>query len=264
MAYCGLGLEDLTSGALPCDAVCAVRAPSRPVAHSQSESESALTHVLAFPDLVLVCCAALLGCSAGGCGGGMRKNWQRPGLCAEAAPAAKREGRSRASNLFKRMVEGNSLLDSDVVSRWPTIPGQGWASRKHPSQTIMESSAARSGRSPRGAWKSHFRGRTGLQPAVPVLADQAALSAICPGFPGQLFVFSRRHPSSTGEHPKGICGHVSHEIATPAFAHQRIRPDAAGRAMDDPEQAARFLQKIDKHSDRMLFSHRGVCWRFCK
>jgi two-component system phosphate regulon sensor histidine kinase PhoR len=48
-------------------------------------------------------------------------------------------------------------------------------------------------------------------------------------------------------------GNVSHELRTPLSLIKGFAQTLLDGAKDDPEQAIRFLQKIDKHSDRLLF-----------
>ncbi len=48
-------------------------------------------------------------------------------------------------------------------------------------------------------------------------------------------------------------GNVSHELRTPLSLIKGFTETLLDGAMNDPQQAGRFLQKIDKHSDRLLF-----------
>jgi two-component system phosphate regulon sensor histidine kinase PhoR len=52
---------------------------------------------------------------------------------------------------------------------------------------------------------------------------------------------------------KEFVGNVSHELRTPLSLIKGFAQTLLDGALHDPEQAARFLQKIDKHSDRLLF-----------
>ena len=72
--------------------------------------------------------------------------------------------------------------------------------------------------------------------------------------PGQLFVF---HDVTRLKELENIrqefVGNVSHELRTPLSLIKGFAQTLLDGAKDDPAQAARFLQKIDKHSDRLLF-----------
>jgi len=48
-------------------------------------------------------------------------------------------------------------------------------------------------------------------------------------------------------------GNVSHELRTPLSLIKGFTETLLDGALNDPQQAVRFLQKIDKHSDRLLF-----------
>jgi two-component system phosphate regulon sensor histidine kinase PhoR len=72
--------------------------------------------------------------------------------------------------------------------------------------------------------------------------------------PGQLFVF---HDVTRLKELENIrqefVGNVSHELRTPLSLIKGSAQTLLDGAKDDPVQAVRFLQKIDKHSDRLLF-----------
>ncbi|MGP8199490.1 MAG: sensor histidine kinase [Limisphaerales bacterium] len=72
--------------------------------------------------------------------------------------------------------------------------------------------------------------------------------------PGQLFVF---HDVTRLKELENIrqefVGNVSHELRTPLSLIKGFAQTLLDGAKDDAEQAVRFLQKIDKHSDRLLF-----------
>src|SRR5581483_5395327 len=72
--------------------------------------------------------------------------------------------------------------------------------------------------------------------------------------PGQLFVF---HDVTRLKELESIrtefVGNVSHELRTPLSLIKGFAQTLLDGAKDNPEQAERFLQKIDKHSDRLLF-----------
>jgi two-component system phosphate regulon sensor histidine kinase PhoR len=71
---------------------------------------------------------------------------------------------------------------------------------------------------------------------------------------GQLFVF---HDVTRLKELENIrtefVGNVSHELRTPLSLIKGFAETLLDGALHDPQQAARFLQKIDKHSDRLLF-----------
>jgi two-component system phosphate regulon sensor histidine kinase PhoR len=72
--------------------------------------------------------------------------------------------------------------------------------------------------------------------------------------PGQLFVF---HDVTRLKELESIrtefVGNVSHELRTPLSLIKGFAQTLLDGAKDNPEQAERFLHKIDKHSDRLLF-----------
>jgi len=71
---------------------------------------------------------------------------------------------------------------------------------------------------------------------------------------GQLFVF---HDVTRLKELENIrtefVGNVSHELRTPLSLIKGFAETLLDGALHDPQQATRFLQKIDKHSDRLLF-----------
>jgi two-component system phosphate regulon sensor histidine kinase PhoR len=83
----------------------------------------------------------------------------------------------------------------------------------------------------------------------------AALVGDQPGGPqGRLFVFHDVTRLKELESiRKEFVGNVSHELRTPLSLIKGFAQTLLDGAKDDPEQGARFLQKIDKHSDRLLF-----------
>jgi two-component system phosphate regulon sensor histidine kinase PhoR len=72
--------------------------------------------------------------------------------------------------------------------------------------------------------------------------------------PGRLFVFRDVTRLEELENiRKEFVGNVSHELRTPLSLIKGFAQTLLDGAKDDPSQSARFLQKIDKHSDRLLF-----------
>jgi len=72
--------------------------------------------------------------------------------------------------------------------------------------------------------------------------------------PGQLFVIRDVTRLKELENMrKEFVGNVSHELRTPLSLIKGFSQTLLDGAKDDPAQAHRFLQKIDKHSDRLLF-----------
>jgi len=72
--------------------------------------------------------------------------------------------------------------------------------------------------------------------------------------PGRLFVFHDVTRLKELENIRSeFVGNVSHELRTPLSLIKGFAQTLLDGAKDDPAQATRFLQKIDKHSDRLLF-----------
>ena len=96
-----------------------------------------------------------------------------------------------------------------------------------------------------------------MQRVRPALAGKSAprWSWRAPGpTPGQLFVFHDVTRLKELENIRNeFVGNVSHELRTPLSLIKGLAQTLLDGAKDDPEQAARFLQKIDKHSDRLLY-----------
>src|SRR5208282_5050992 len=71
---------------------------------------------------------------------------------------------------------------------------------------------------------------------------------------GQLFVF---HDVTRLKELENIrtefVGNISHELRTPLSLIKGSAETLLDGAIHDPQQAMRFLQKIDKHSDRLLY-----------
>jgi two-component system, OmpR family, phosphate regulon sensor histidine kinase PhoR len=83
-------------------------------------------------------------------------------------------------------------------------------------------------------------------------------AALVPGQPGaeegQLFVFHEVTRLKELENIRTeFVGNVSHELRTPLSLIKGSAETLLDGAIHDPQQAMRFLQKIDKHSDRLLY-----------
>jgi two-component system phosphate regulon sensor histidine kinase PhoR len=74
------------------------------------------------------------------------------------------------------------------------------------------------------------------------------------GPPGQLFVFHDVTRLKELENLRQeFVGNVSHELRTPLSLIKGFAQTLLDGALENPAQATRFLQKIDAHSDRLLF-----------
>jgi two-component system phosphate regulon sensor histidine kinase PhoR len=173
------------------------------------------------------------------------------------------EARSQArqQTLFNSMIEGVLLLDTDgrvQLVNDSLRKGFGLADNLR-GQTIMEvfrwhELAALSERLPKekilsGVELDLQRGvRRSWQISAALVSDR-------PGGPqGQLFVFHDVTRLKELESiRKEFVGNVSHELRTPLSLIKGFAQTLLDGALRDPEQAERFLQKIDKHSDRLLF-----------
>jgi two-component system phosphate regulon sensor histidine kinase PhoR len=167
----------------------------------------------------------------------------------------------RQQALFNGMIEGVLLLD-----------GQGRVQMMNESlrkffdiasdirgQTIMEAFrwhelAALAARLPEekniteADLEIHRATRRSLQVNASIVHDHAGAA------PGQLFVFRDVTRLKELENiRREFVGNVSHELRTPLSLIKGFAQTLLDGAKDDPAQAARFLQKIDKHSDRLLF-----------
>jgi two-component system, OmpR family, phosphate regulon sensor histidine kinase PhoR len=83
-------------------------------------------------------------------------------------------------------------------------------------------------------------------------------AALVPGQPGaeegQLFVFHEVTRLKELENIRTeFVGNVSHELRTPLSLIKGSAETLLDGAIHDPPQAMRFLQKIDKHADRLLY-----------
>ena len=184
---------------------------------------------------------------------------------AEAATRQEREIEARSQvrqqTLFNSMIEGVLLLDSDGRVQFANDSlrqGCGLAENIR-GQSIMEAFrshelAALAERLPRDKIISGVE--LDLQRGGPhCWLISAALVSDRPGGPqGQLFVFHDVTRLKQLESiRKEFVGNVSHELRTPLSLIKGFAQTLLDGAMHDTEQAVRFLQKIDKHSDRLLF-----------
>jgi two-component system phosphate regulon sensor histidine kinase PhoR len=185
---------------------------------------------------------------------------------AETARRQEREVEARSDarqqTLFNSMIEGVLLLDgegrvylvNDSLRKGLGLP------ENIRGQTIMEvfrwhELAALSERLPREKIISGVEldlqrggGRRSWQVSAALVGDR-------PGGPqGRLFVFHDVTRLKELESiRKEFVGNVSHELRTPLSLIKGFAQTLLDGAMKDPDQAGRFLQKIDKHSDRLLF-----------
>jgi len=184
---------------------------------------------------------------------------------AEAARQQERQveaqSQAREQTLFNSMLEGVLLLDTDGRVQWVNDSlrkGCGLAENIR-GQTIMEAFrwhelAALSERLP--GEKTISGVELDLQRGVRrIWQISAALVSGHPGGPqGRLFVFHDVTRLKELESiRKEFVGNVSHELRTPLSLIKGFAQTLLDGALNDPEQAVRFLQKIDKHSDRLLF-----------
>jgi two-component system, OmpR family, phosphate regulon sensor histidine kinase PhoR len=94
----------------------------------------------------------------------------------------------------------------------------------------------------------HRATRRSLQVNASIVLDHAGAAQ------GQLFVFHEVTRLKELENiRKEFVGNVSHELRTPLSLIKGFAQTLLDGARNDPAQAVRFLQKIDIHSDRLLF-----------
>ncbi len=184
---------------------------------------------------------------------------------AEAAREQERQveaqSQARQETLFNSMIEGVLLLDTDGRVEWVNNSlrkGCGLAENIK-GQTIMEAFrwhelAALSERLPREKTISGVElelqrgGRRSWQISAALVSGHSG------GPQGRLFVFHDVTRLKELENiRKEFVGNVSHELRTPLSLIKGFAQTLLDGALQDPEQSVRFLQKIDKHSDRLLF-----------
>jgi two-component system phosphate regulon sensor histidine kinase PhoR len=220
-----------------------------------------------FPYLViLAACAALLWFDHWRMGRRHREDLARTRReLAEAAHEQERQiaaqSQTRQETLFNSMIEGVLLLDTDGRVEWVNDSlrkGCGVAENIK-GQTIMEAFrwhelAALSERLPREKTISGVElelqrgGRRSWQISAALVSGHPG------GTQGRLFVFHDVTRLKELENiRKEFVGNVSHELRTPLSLIKGFAQTLLDGALNDPEQASRFLQKIDKHSDRLLF-----------
>jgi two-component system phosphate regulon sensor histidine kinase PhoR len=216
--------------------------------------------------LIVAACAALLGFQHWWLGRRHREEMARTRRdIAEAAREQERQveaqSQAREQTLFNSMLEGVLLLDTDGRVQWVNDSlrkGCGLADNIR-GQTIMEAFrwhelAALSERLPKEKTISGVE--LDLQRGVRrTWQISAALVSGHPGGPqGRLFVFHDVTRLKELENiRKEFVGNVSHELRTPLSLIKGFAQTLLDGALNEPEQAVRFLQKIDKHSDRLLF-----------
>lgn len=174
---------------------------------------------------------------------------------------AEKRARERQQTLFNSMIEGVLILDAGgriVLANETLRKGFGMPEDVQ-GRTIMEAFrwhelAELCERLPKEKSLTEVEleiqrgGRRYWQISAALVGDAAG------GGQGQLFVFHDVTRLKELESiRKEFVGNVSHELRTPLSLIKGFAQTLLDGAKDDPEQAARFLQKIDKHSDRLLF-----------
>jgi two-component system phosphate regulon sensor histidine kinase PhoR len=171
------------------------------------------------------------------------------------------KARERQERLFNSMIEGVLLLDKGgrvVLANDSLRKGFGVEGNLQ-GRTIMEAFrwhelAALSERLPKEKKITEVElemqrgGRRYWQISAALVGDRPD------GPQGQLFVFHDVTRLKELESiRKEFVGNVSHELRTPLSLIKGFAQTLLDGAKDDEEQSTRFLQKIDKHSDRLLF-----------
>jgi two-component system, OmpR family, phosphate regulon sensor histidine kinase PhoR len=171
------------------------------------------------------------------------------------------KAQERQQRLFNSMIEGVLLLDSAgrVVFANETLRKGFGVENDLQGRTIMEALrwhelAALSERLPKEKkitgieLEMQRSGRRYWQISAALVGDRPD------GPQGQLFVFHDVTRLKELESiRKEFVGNVSHELRTPLSLIKGFAQTLLDGAKDDAEQSTRFLQKIDKHSDRLLF-----------
>ncbi len=184
--------------------------------------------------------------------------------CAETARREQHqiEGRLRAQQqaLFNSMIEGVLLLDGQgrVQLLNESLRKSFGVTTDIRGQRIMEAFRWHE----LAALADRLRKETRISEAEleiqrgerRCLHVSAATVSELDGPPGQLFVF---HDVTRLKELESIrqefVGNVSHELRTPLSLIKGFAQTLLDGAMNNPAQATRFLQKIDVHSDRLLF-----------
>ena len=184
---------------------------------------------------------------------------------AESAQRQEREiesrSRARQQTLFDSMIEGVLLLDSEGRVQFANDSlRKGFGLRDNvQGQTIIEafrwhdlaelSDRLAIERVVSGVELELQRGRRRCwQISATLVGDHTGGSA------GRIFVFHDVTRLKELESiRKEFVGNVSHELRTPLSLIKGFAQTLLDGALHDPEQGMRFLQKIDKHSDRLLF-----------
>jgi two-component system phosphate regulon sensor histidine kinase PhoR len=168
---------------------------------------------------------------------------------------------ARQQALFNGMIEGVLLLDQEGRVRMvnESLGKYFDIAADIRGQTIMEAFrwhelAALAARLPveRKIWEAELVINRATQRCLIVSAS--LVEGRAGAGPDSLFVFRDVTRLKELENiRKEFVGNVSHELRTPLSLIKGFAETLLDGAKDDPVQCARFLQKIDKHSDRLLF-----------
>lgn len=191
----------------------------------------------------------------------MRQQMDRAfGEVAEKQRELHRQFQTQQMTLFNSMIEGMLLLDAHgrVQLANESLRKLLDTAADLRGQTIMEALRWHelAALSQRLKWEMHISEELALhRVSRRHLLVNAVMVADAAGQPsGQLFVF---HDVTRLKELESIrtefVGNVSHELRTPLSLIKGFAQTLLDGAKDNPEQTERFLQKIDKHSDRLLF-----------